>query len=181
MKNLYKALAGFQQEVGTIGKDSKGYGYDYASLEHIVEVATPVLKKHGLGFSQPLDGQSIKTIVFHIESGEAIESTLDIPQGVELKGMNEFQALGSGITYLRRYSLASILGLVTDEDSDASGEQTNKPVYKASADKPASEKQLNLIRVLAKKAGTPDEAIEARLAQITTAAEASEAIERLQS
>ena len=180
MKNIYKALAAFQQEVGTINKDSKGYGYYYASLENIVEVITPQLKKHGLGFTQPLNGSSLKTIVFHIESGEAIEGSVDIPQGVELKGMNEFQALGSGVTYLRRYSLASTLGLVTDEDNDAHGEQA-KPAYKASSDKPASDKQLNLIRVLARKSGTPDEAIEARLSQITTAAEASEAIEKLQS
>ena len=37
--------------------------------------------------------------------------------------MNEFQVLGSAITYLRRYSLSSMLGLVTDKDTDASGEQ----------------------------------------------------------
>ena len=65
MKNIYKALATLQQEVGAIGKDSKGYGYTYASLDNIVEVITPLLKKHGLGFTQPLDGSSIKTILFH--------------------------------------------------------------------------------------------------------------------
>ena len=37
--------------------------------------------------------------------------------------MNEFQVLGSAITYLRRYALSSMLGLVTDKDTDASGEQ----------------------------------------------------------
>jgi hypothetical protein len=34
--------------------------------------------------------------------------------------------LGSAITYLRRYALSSILGLVTDKDTDASGEQIKK-------------------------------------------------------
>ena len=37
--------------------------------------------------------------------------------------MNDYQSLGSGITYLRRYSLSSALGIVTDEDTDAQGEQ----------------------------------------------------------
>jgi len=37
--------------------------------------------------------------------------------------MNDFQVLGSAITYLRRYSISSLLGIVTDKDTDASGEQ----------------------------------------------------------
>ena len=32
MKNVYKALAALQQEVGAIGKDSKGYGRNYAII-----------------------------------------------------------------------------------------------------------------------------------------------------
>lgn len=41
--------------------------------------------------------------------------------------MNEFQVLGSAITYIRRYALSSILGIVTDKDTDASGDQVKKP------------------------------------------------------
>jgi hypothetical protein len=41
--------------------------------------------------------------------------------------MNDFQVLGSAITYLRRYALSSILGIVTDKDVDAAGEQV-KPI-----------------------------------------------------
>jgi len=123
MKNIYKALADFQQEVPTIKKNATGYGYKFADLEEINNVIKPLLRKHGLGYTQPLDGTSIKTILFHVESGESLESTTEIPQGVQLKGQNEFQVLGSAITYLRRYSLSSMLGLVTDEDADASGEQ----------------------------------------------------------
>lgn len=40
--------------------------------------------------------------------------------------MNDFQVLGSAITYLRRYAISAILGLVTDKDTDASGEQVEK-------------------------------------------------------
>lgn len=123
MTNIYTALANFQQECPTIAKSETGYGYNYAGLESILKIVNPLLAKHGLGFSQPLDGKSVKTILFHIESGDVLESSIEIPQNVELAKMNQFQVLGSGITYLRRYSLASILGLVTDEDNDASGEQ----------------------------------------------------------
>jgi len=123
MKAIYKALAEFQQEVPVLHQPSKSYGYTYTDLTTILEVINPLLKKHGLGFTQPINGQSIKTVLYHLESGEAIESVVEIPQGVTLKGMNDFQILGSAITYLRRYSLSSMLGLVTDKDADAHGEQ----------------------------------------------------------
>jgi hypothetical protein len=123
MKNLFKALANFQQEVPTIHKGTQGYGYSYANLSTIFEKINPILKKHKLGFTQLVDGQSIKTIIFHIDSGETLESNTDIPQDVTLKGMNDFQVLGSAITYIRRYALSSALGLITDKDIDAAGEQ----------------------------------------------------------
>lgn len=40
--------------------------------------------------------------------------------------MNDFQVLGSAITYIRRYAISSMLGLVTDKDTDAGGEQLKK-------------------------------------------------------
>ena len=128
MKNIYKALAGFTQEVPAIHEGTKGYGYTYSDLKTIFKVINPILKKHKLGFTQLLEGTGIKTIIFHIESGESLESFVEIPQNITLKGMNTFQVNGSGITYYRRYSLSSALGLVTDVDSDATGEEPPKPV-----------------------------------------------------
>lgn len=123
MKHLFKSLSNFQQECPVIHKGTQGYGYSYADLPAILEIINPLLRKHGLGFTQLIHGSTIKTVVFHVESGENVESYIDIPQGVSLKGMNEFQVLGSAITYLRRYSLSSALGIVTDKDTDAAGEQ----------------------------------------------------------
>ena len=126
MTNIYTALAKFQEEIKPIVQNTSGYNYKYADLGSIIETIKPILAKNGLGFVQPLDGKSVKTIIFHSESGDNIEGTVEIPQGVELKGMNAYQSLGSAITYLRRYSLASMLGLITEEDTDASGEQIIK-------------------------------------------------------
>ena len=126
MKHLFKSLAAFQQEVPVIHKGTQGFGYSYADLPAIFEKINPLLAKHGLGFTQLLqskDGLSyLVTLVFHIESGENIESQIILPQ-VTLKGMNDYQSFGSGVTYFRRYALSSALGLVTDKDTDASGEQ----------------------------------------------------------
>jgi len=131
MKHLFKALADFQQEVPTIHKGTQGYGYSYSDLPAIFKVINPLLQKHGLGFTQCIDSEDgqnyLATVIFHAESGEQIQSTTLIPY-VPLKGMNDFQSFGSGVTYFRRYALASMLGLVTDKDTDASGEQTKQPI-----------------------------------------------------
>ena len=129
---LYKALAAFQNEVPTIHKGTKGYGYSYADLPTIFNVINPLLSKHGLGVTQLLNsddiGDSIKTIVFHSESGQTLESNTRIPK-ITMKGMNDYQSFGSGCTYYRRYAISNILRLVTDVDADATGTQiAPKPV-----------------------------------------------------
>ena len=134
MKHLFKSLAAFQQEVPVIHKGTQGFGYSYADLPAIFEKINPLLAKHGLGFTQLLnskDGENyLVTVLFHVESGESIESTTLIPQ-VELKGMNSYQSFGAGCSYFRRYCLSSICGLVTDKDTDASGEQVKPTLDEA--------------------------------------------------
>ena len=160
MKNLFKAIAAFQQECPVILKDTSGYGYKYADLTQIDSVIKPLLSKHGLSYVQPLQDNSIKTILFHIESGEQIESICTIPfESVKyepvliettknnvtekktkfviagFEGMNTAQAYGSLITYFRRYTISSMLGLITDKDTDGTGvpqqpEQPKQPEQK---------------------------------------------------
>lgn len=137
MKNLYKALAAFQQEVPTIHEGTKGYGYTYANLNTIFNVINPLMAKHGLGFTQAVEGTCLRTVVFHCESGEDMAHEALIPNDVTLKGMNAFQVLGSAITYMRRYQLSAMLGLVTDKDTDAATppqavvKETFDPTHKA--------------------------------------------------
>ena len=148
MKNLIKSIADFQQDCPVILKDTSGYGYKYADLTQIDSVIKPLLKKHGLAYVQPLMDDKIKTILFHVETGEQIESLCTIPfesikyepvviettkNGVTEKktkyiiagfeGMNTAQAYGSLITYFRRYTISSLLGLITDKDTDGTGQQ----------------------------------------------------------
>jgi hypothetical protein len=140
MKNIYKAVASFQQECPVILKETSGFGYKYADLPAILETINPLLKKNNLGFYQAIEGSSLKTVLFETTSGEEIVSnsnmpfdslvyesvnkldkkgqpvTVNIIKGFE--GMNKAQAIGSLITYFRRYTLSSLLGLVTDKDTD---------------------------------------------------------------
>ena len=148
MKHLLKSLAAFQQEVKVIHKATQGYGYSYADLPKIFEEINPLLQKHGLGFTQLINTKEgvnyLATVVFHVESGEQIESNCMIPY-VQLKGMNDFQSFGSGVTYFRRYCLSSMLGLVTDKDTDASGEQV-KTKKKPKIDNDRLEKAIEAVK-----------------------------------
>ena len=83
-------------------------------------------------------------MIFHVETGESIESQTIIPQ-VTLKGMNDYQSFGSGVTYFRRYALSSALGLVTDKDTDASGEQVKHEPKKPTIDQKRLGKALEAI------------------------------------
>ncbi|BAQ84133.1 hypothetical protein [uncultured Mediterranean phage uvMED] len=118
-KDLAKSLREFQSEVPIIHKGTKGYGYSYADLKTIIETITPILKKYKIGFYQQPNEGRLNTVIFH-ENGSFIESNMDIPKDVQLKGQNAFQTMGSGLTYVRRYALSSMLGLVTDIDADGS-------------------------------------------------------------
>lgn len=124
MKELYKALALFQQKVPVIHQGATGHKYTYADLGTIITTIKPHLDNCGLMWFQKLNKGCIETSIIHIDSGECLESSIEIPQ-VQLGSMNPYQAYGSGITYYRRYSLSTALGLITDKDADASGEYDN--------------------------------------------------------
>lgn len=157
MKELFKALASFQQEVPTIHKGTKGYGYSYADLPTIFEVINPLMQKHGLGFTQTVNGTQLCTTIFHVKSGESMEGCADIPQNVALKGMNDFQVLGSAITYMRRYQLSAMLGLVTDKDTDAGGQQVPKQPTKQTVTI-GDQTYLNIVKAVVDGKGTIEQA-----------------------
>lgn len=179
MKEFYKALASFQNEVPIIHKGTKGYNYSYADLATIIEKITPVLKKHNLGYTQLIQESKLHTTIFHTESGLSIESLTDLHfdileyQEIEkikydkksqketkykvtqlrgFEGMNEAQAYGSLITYFRRYTLTSMLGLVTDSDADARNKRIEDQNKELPVLHPNNKKDWdNIVKVLATK------------------------------
>lgn len=126
-RSIYHALICFQLEVPNLMKNAQGYGYKFVELSEILSVIKPILAKYGLGIIQPLEENGIiKTVLYHEPTGQTIESKVEIPKNVQLKGMNDFQVLGSAISYLRRYSISSMLSLITEQDNDASGSQVKQ-------------------------------------------------------
>ena len=100
----------------------------YADLGEMIKVATPILFKNGLSISQQatteIDRIGVTTLLMHT-SGQWIESTISLPLGDE-KGKSLAQVAGSVITYLRRYSYGSVVGLYTDEDDDGNHKSQTK-------------------------------------------------------
>ncbi|PEU35529.1 ERF family protein [Bacillus toyonensis] len=157
---LAKALVKFNSEVNKIAKDADNpfFKNNYATLDTIIDEIRPILSKHGLSIMQipSGDGQNVtlKTLLLH-ESGEWLESDELTMKPVK----NDPQAVGSCITYARRYSLAAFLSLNTGEDDDGngatygkdkpkpkgnSGQAPNKPQGNSGNGK-ASEKQMKMI------------------------------------
>ena len=176
MENIAKALVQFQSELKPVDKNSSNpfFKSKYADLPEVMQTIQPLLAKIKLAvvlMMSELNGEpALTTIVLH-ESGEKIEATSPL-----FLAKNDPQSHGSSVTYARRYGVMSALGIVADEDDDANKATQSKASYKPSK---ATEKQLNLIRTLARQQGMPEEALEARIAMIETSQEASDAISKL--
>ena len=151
MMELAKALSKAQAEMpaAVLNAFNPFFKTQYADLGSIISTSKPVLAKHGLAVSQlttSCDGDvGLTTILMH-ESGEWIRSTITLPIGSEAK--NVAQAAGAIITYLRRYSYASILGIYADEDTDGEDAPQTTPAKTTKKAKKTKEAQPQSGKVL---------------------------------
>lgn len=131
INELATALSKFQGEITDVHKDKSGYGYKYADLSQILFIARPLLSKHGLSITQLCgsahDKVTVETVLMHA-SGQWISSIIEM--GVEKgKGMSLAQAVGSVVTYARRYAFAAAVGLTqTDDDAAVVEAEPVKPL-----------------------------------------------------
>jgi hypothetical protein len=116
IKNIAGALVKFQASVSKVAKESNNpfFKSKYASLANILDTIQKPLSESGLAISQFPDANALTTIILHAESGEWMESSYVMPVAKQ----NDPQAMGSAMTYARRYALGSILNLNIDDDDD---------------------------------------------------------------
>lgn len=136
---LAAALSKAQATMGHAQKNSDNpfFKSKYADFSSIIDVAKKPLADNGLSFVQLpsySDGLiTLMTILMH-SSGQWISGD------AKLKSKDETaQAVGSGITYAKRYGIASALGIASEEDDDgnhASASSPMKPTTNAAAPKP---------------------------------------------
>lgn len=152
-KNISKALVEFHKAVsGRVGFDSINpyFKSKYASLGAVIDHINKNAPKFGLGWVQlPVSDPSmnmvgVRTTVIH-ESGETITSEILMPYNTVMTKLNKdgeairfeletsklAQDIGSVISYLRRYALASVFGLYADEDNDANPAENTASQEKA--------------------------------------------------
>lgn len=118
---LVAACQELQNPTRNKSADTGRFAYAYADLGAVLDVVRPVLARHGLAVLQDVrtaDGMvQVFTIIQHT-SGEQIMFG-PLAGRVDTGG---WQALGSAITYARRYALMAALGLAAEgEDDDARG------------------------------------------------------------
>ena len=152
-ETLAAALVAAQAELKNPHKDQTAevptksggkYTYAYVGLATVIDAVRPILSRHGIAVVQNpsfvpgtnRDGlASVETVLIHGPSGQREASTLALPCDATP------QAIGSAITYARRYGLQSMVGIFADEDDDAAkatgGPRTpERAARKAAAPKP---------------------------------------------
>ncbi len=116
------------------GKSKDGtaikYSYKYADLADVVEAIREPLCKNGLCFTQTLDRDNLISTLMH-SSGQQISNYVPL---VSAQG-NGPQALGSSLTYSRRYGLTALLGIAAEEDEDAQAAEAEGRVQPQQAPK----------------------------------------------
>lgn len=95
-------------------KGGGSYSYAYTDLAGVLGAVRPVLAAHGFAVVQPCESGagvvSVSTVLVHA-SGHRFDSP-----PLSMRQPETPQALGSLLTYLRRYSLLGALGLATEDD-----------------------------------------------------------------
>lgn len=142
MSDIYSALFDIQKQgIEGLTKDSTNphFKNTYISLGKLIDTVAPILTDAGiLLIQQPttVDGApALRTVLYHTESGTSVEDTTPL-----MLEKDNPQGLGSAITYQRRYSLMSVLGLVADEDDDGNA-----------ASRPTRAKKITEVEVAAAK------------------------------
>ena len=137
-KNIAVSLTKCQGEFPKIKLDSTvtvrtksgaSYNFKYATLANILDSCLPILLKNGICLTQTFKDNTLVTTLLD-KSGEKLTSAIPI----DLNGAT-MQEIGSRISYLKRYSISAMLGIVGEEDDDGNVADGNE--MKRTAKKPA--------------------------------------------
>jgi hypothetical protein len=132
--NLAKALSIVQGKLTYATKDSANpfFKSKYADLESVWDSCRSLLAENGLAVMQfpgeYFDGTMSLTTVLSHSSGEWISKEMSLPVTKP-----DAQGAGSALTYMRRYALAAVVGVVQadDDGNAASSPQVKQPIVKA--------------------------------------------------
>lgn len=166
---LFGALCKAQSEMEMAKNDSRNpyFKSKYADLASVVNASRKALTKNGLSVIQRVLPNGGEVSYMHTRlchaSGEWIESKMPITPP-----KNDIQSIGGYMTYLRRYTYASIVGVVSvDEDDD--GESVVGRETKESHKIPEKEKEkisIHQLTVLAEELKGEEDLLEELLTHL---------------
>lgn len=152
LNEIFSALAKAQSEMGVAGHNAANphYKSKFSDMTELVRVSRPALAKHGLSVSNQIvpdaAGDHYMHCVLGHSSGQWIETRIRLSPD-----KSDIQSLGKYITYLRRYTYSSLVGVVSSgEDDDGESlmvETRNSPqsTYAAPRSALGSAKPVELI------------------------------------
>jgi hypothetical protein len=114
--SIYQAILEFQRNSGAVIMSAVNprFKSKYASLTDIQKAIRKPLADAGLVIVHQLgENNTMTSSLIHAETGQSISSTYNL-----IVQRNDMQALGSAITYAKRYAVAALLDIITDEDDD---------------------------------------------------------------
>jgi len=122
---ITEAFLSAQKKIDSAIKDAKNphFGNTFASHKAVIDACKDKLNAEEITILQPIEGMTVETVLIHV-SGEWFSSSTPIVS----KDEHNPQALGSAITYAKRYGLQSMV-LLPAEDDD--GAQASKPSPKS--------------------------------------------------
>jgi hypothetical protein len=153
---IAEALAKAQGEIRNPGKDrtaqiksDKGsYSYSYTTLADGIAAIRGPLSKHGIAWVQitHVDGDflMLTTSLIHAVSGETLDATWPVGAYAKLTP----QQMGSSLTYGKRYSLFSLVGIAGADEDDDGNAASGKGKEDDEDDIPIDTRQLAQIQEL---------------------------------
>ena len=128
INELASALSVAQGEIkhASMNATNPFFKSKYADLGSVIDASKEALKKNGLALSQlsftEVDEHGmrvgVESVLMH-SSGQWISERISLPVEKDNR-LSLAQAMGAIISYLRRYSYASMLGIYSDLDTDGS-------------------------------------------------------------
>jgi hypothetical protein len=121
-RSLWAKLHMAKMNIGKVAKNATNphFKKSYADINALLETVEPILHENGLVLLQPVKDHIVFTQIIDIDSGDMIESWMQLPE------ITDPQKLLGAITYFRRGTLQSLLALQSVDDDGNSATATTK-------------------------------------------------------
>ena len=128
---IYEKLLEAKKEIGKATKNATNphFKNKYVDINALIETVESILLSKGLILLQPIENGKVYTKIVDAESEQMIESFIDLPTS------GTPQAMGSAITYFRRYTLQSLLSMQAQDDDGQLASQPQPKVKQVMGDK----------------------------------------------